>query len=252
MKGAMAPKTVYGEDISRISAPVLAFDTSLNGCVVAVYDPVGDEILSSATFETEREQAAKLVPLIQKALEEAKVAFADVGLIVTGHGPGSFTGLRIGLSAARSFGMALNIPVHGVGSLSLMAACCAHEGDAADCLVLLETKRQDFYVQRFARDLSALSDPVCASAEEISQFGHIEDMIWCGDAVERFTAETGLQSKHGMRSRNLFDPAILARFGTVDFVRHGQASAKVEPLYLRGADVSVSNKKNREILSSPL
>lgn len=248
----MAQKTVYGEDISRISAPVLAFDTSLNGCVVAVYAPSEDKILSSAVFETEREQAAKLVPLIQSALEEAKVPFADLGLIVTGHGPGSFTGLRIGLSAARSFGMALGVPVHGVSSLSLMAACCAEAGDVLEYLTLLETKRQDFYVQRLAGDLSVLSEAVCASAEEISRYGHIQDMIWCGDAVERFMEETGLRSKHVIRTRKLFDPAALARFGTADFVGRGNAHKKIEPVYLRGADVSVSNKKNREILSSPL
>jgi len=232
---------------------ILAFDTALNGCVAAV--SVDGAVRETRTLPTDREQAAKLVPLIQDAMDEAKVTFADLDLIVTTVGPGSFTGLRISLSAARSFGLSLGIPVHGVSSLAAMAASAGQEGDTHNQLVLLETKRQDFYGQLFAPDLTALSEPMCAGTQTILSDINLQDVLLSGDAVERFVAEAatlGQRLKNATRVRQLFDPAVLLSYGREDFVRNGNADKKPEPVYLRGADVSQSSKTQREIQDSPL
>lgn len=235
-----------------LNKPVLAFDTSLNGCAVCV---LHNGAVETRLFPTEREQAAKLVPLIQETMAAAGVKFADIGLIVTSMGPGSFTGLRIGLSTARAFGLALNIPVHGMNSMAVMAASCAEEGDSSDSFVLLETKRSDYYSQIYNAAGQAMNDPACVTADQALAL-YKAGQIVCGDAVQRFADEAKARGvtidPSALRPRKLLEPVMLARLGMADFLaKDGQVDSPV-PLYLRGADVSVSNKIQRMIEEMPL
>lgn len=195
----------------------------------------------SRAIETEREQAAKLMPMVQEVLAEAKVAFADLGLIVTTVGPGSFTGLRIGLSAARTLGLALGIPVQGVSTLEAVARSAVAE--RSPCLVVLESKRTDFYVQAFDGDKNPISDAACIEPEDLRKMIAENDYVLCGDGLARLGAEG--------RGLTLLDPEILARTGLAIFLKNGGTAEKPEPVYLRGADVSMSNKPQRTINNPP-
>lgn len=215
-----------------MSKPVLAIDSALGGCVAAVVMPDGTAYGDSLV--TEREQAAKLMPLVQEVMSDAKIDFSALGLIVTTTGPGSFTGLRISLSAARSLGMALDIPVQGVSTFEAMYHSCAPQGDA---LVVLESKRADFYVQAFDA-LGHGKEPECLLSDTIKA------KTICGDAAHRLKIE-GVEAD--FIERGLIDPIVLARLGLSQFTENGQKAVKPEPYYMRGADVSVSTKSKREI-----
>lgn len=220
------------------SKPVLAFDSALAGCTVAVLN--GGEV-HARTLETQREQAAKLMPMIQEVMAEAKVTFADLGLIVTTVGPGSFTGLRIGLSAARALGLALSLPVQGMDTFEIVARGVVPEN--APCLVILETKRTDFYVQAFDAEKNPIGEAACLEEDVLRSLIAGNDYILCGDGLVRL----GLEG----RSIVLPDPEVLARAGLARFLDNGQKADKPEPVYLRGADVSISNKKQRVISGFP-
>lgn len=226
--------------MSEFSKAILAIDCALGGCLVAVRRAGSDKVFSSVLI-TEREQAAKLVPMIQDVMVEAGIGFADVGLIVTTIGPGSFTGLRIGLSTARALGMARNIPVQGVGTMEAMAASCGQK-DGFQPFVVLETKRRDFYVQ--GPEIA----PCCMNFSEIIAAVTGKNFVLCGDVVERLGAEIGdLGLFSEIRQRSMLDPAALIQAGLSKFMEAGQIATKPEPMYLRGADVSMSNKMQREI-----
>lgn len=221
--------------------PVLALDSALGGCVVAVLDADGKAF--SRVLETSRDQAAKLMPMVQNVMGEAVVGFDELGLIVTTTGPGSFTGLRIGLSAARALGLALSVPVQGVGTFDAIVHSCAPQGPS---VVVLESKRADFYTQAFDEHYRASGPPECLLSSDIP-----ENSMLCGDGLARLRAETG-RSFTAAIERNLPDPVVLARLGARVFDENGRIAAKPEPFYLRGADVSVSRKPQREIKNSPL
>lgn len=222
-----------------MSKPVLALDSALGGCVVAV---INGALAFSRTLETSRDQAAKLMPMVQDVMGEADVSFDSLGLIVTTTGPGSFTGLRIGLSAARSLGLALSIPVQGVSTFDAMVQSCAPQGSS---LVVLESKRADFYTQAYDAEYKAVGAPVCLLSADIP-----EDAVICGDGLPRLRAETGLPFTNGIE-RKLPDPVVLARLGLSLFTENGGTAQKPEPFYMRGADVSVSNKVQRQIKDYP-
>jgi len=229
--------------LSDFSKPVLAFDSALGGCIAAVLNPATG-LSFVRTIATEREQAAKLVPMIQDVMAEAGLKPADLGLIATTIGPGSFTGLRISLSTARAMGLALGIPVQGVGTFEVMMRSCKPK---KDCLVVLESKRTDFYVQSFDASGKA-GEAVCLDAGSIIPLA--QNKIICGDALERLRDETG-ESFSGAIERYLLDPVILAQTGLDIFRQNGGKAEKPEPLYMREADVSISTKTQREIRNLP-
>ena len=90
-------------------------------------------------------QAERLFPALAELLAQAGAAYADIARVATTTGPGSFTGLRIGISAARGLGLALNVPVLGIPSLLAISL-----GAAGPSLVLLDARRNEAYVQRFS------------------------------------------------------------------------------------------------------
>ncbi len=231
--------------------PVLAIDSALGGCVTAVINPITG-VATSRTLETKRDQAARLIPLVQETVGEAGLRFADLGLIVTTIGPGSFTGLRIGMSTARGLGLALSIPVQGVDMFSVMARSCAMDGSNHGYAVILETKREDYYFQMLSSDFVPLEDAFCGSAEMIASKVRGKNLILCGDACQRLNedvSEPGLFIK--IHDRFLIDPVILARLGLENFKAQGGVAQKPEPFYMRGADVSVSKKEQRVLKNYP-
>ena len=88
---------------------VLAIDTALAACAAAVLD-TDHGIVASETLPMLRGHAEALIPLIARVMKQAEMTFRDVGRIAVTTGPGSFTGVRVGLAAARGFGPSVRAP----------------------------------------------------------------------------------------------------------------------------------------------
>lgn len=124
---------------------ILSFDTSSPACAIAVVDGdgAGADVLSEITVWAPREHLARLIPQIDAALREAQTAKEDVQAIAVGIGPGSYTGLRIGVTVARTLAQALNISIVGIPSLDAMARRFM-EFDGFVCPVI-DAKRGEVY-----------------------------------------------------------------------------------------------------------
>lgn len=101
---------------------ILAFDTTMGACSAAVYDSAAGVVMAEACEEMERGHAERLAPMISEVMKTARVEFNQLDRICVTRGPGTFTGLRVGLAMARGFGVALGIPVVGISSLAAIAA----------------------------------------------------------------------------------------------------------------------------------
>lgn len=220
---------------------VLAIDTAMAACSVAV---VSEERYASLSEPMARGQSERIIHLVQEVMVDIDVDFSALDAIVCTVGPGAFTGLRAGVSAAKAFALSCDIPLYGITTLQALAyGLCNSEEFQGRLRVLVETRRDDFYVQDFDGCGRACTEPCAMRAEDIET--DMKDVdIWAGDAVSRFLGAVG-QSCDDFRvfeDAHFPDPLIMARC----FLRGAEGYAdKVEPLYLRGADVSKSKKEYR-------
>lgn len=224
---------------------VLAFDTALGGCSIGLL--AGDRF-AAREVETGREQARILIPLIEEVLAELGIGFKDLDVIASTVGPGSFTGLRLGLSTLRSLGLALDKPMVGLNTLEVVARHAAAEtGGAGDpILAVIETKRSDYYVQLFTPDGTPQTVPQALEFAEVHRVAPESQMILAGDAVTRISTESGgkLRVSREMH-RALLHPRTLCELAR-EKAGQGEGS-DLSPVYLRGADVSVSKRAPRRI-----
>lgn len=124
---------------------VLALDTATHDLVTGLVPLIDASSAPGNTIDrvlpATRGHNELLVPTIEELLTEAGHTFADLDVIVVGHGPGPFTGLRVGLATASALGQALGIPVHGVSTLDAIAT----RHDAARLLVTTDARRREVY-----------------------------------------------------------------------------------------------------------
>ncbi len=125
---------------------LLAFDTATPHVTVALHD--GDSVV--ATFESEESMrhGEMLAPGIERVLADAGAKAADLTAVAVGVGPGPFTGLRVGLVTARTLGFVLEIPVHGVCTLDILAAEAVDAG-LEDFLVATDARRKEVYLASY-------------------------------------------------------------------------------------------------------
>ena len=122
---------------------LLALDTSTPLVSVALYDD--GQVLHDATSDKPLQHGEQLAPMIAAALTAVGADRADLTAVAAGVGPGPFTGLRVGLVTARTLGLALGVPVHGVGSLDVMAVQAVAEGVDEPFLVTLDARRKELF-----------------------------------------------------------------------------------------------------------
>ncbi len=217
---------------------ILALDTSLSSCSVALWR---DGAVDAGRFvPMERGQSEALMPMVRQVMAEAGAEFADIDLVAVTIGPGAFTGLRIGLAAARGLALAAGLPCLGVTTLEAVAAgVAAGERKAATVLVALETKRADVYAQSFDSDLQPLDAPR-AVVPELAP-GVAGALVVVGNAAPRVVAVLGAAGVQASLSAapGLPDAAVVARIAARHW-RPGQVLAPPSPLYLRPPDVTRS------------
>src|ERR1700731_2627304 len=101
---------------------ILAIDTALDACAAGVLDTDAGRLIAQESQAMKRGHAEALMPLIARVIKEAGIAFASLDRIAATPGPGSFPGLRVGLSAARGIALAADKPVVGLTTLAAYAA----------------------------------------------------------------------------------------------------------------------------------
>jgi tRNA threonylcarbamoyladenosine biosynthesis protein TsaB len=139
----------------------LVIDTATKACSVAVYD--GDAVMASFHEVIGRGHAERLLPLIAALPNRGR---ADQ--IMVDVGPGSFTGIRVGVAAARALGLAWAVPVSGYGCLTLVAAMArGHDAQAVD--VVMSGGHGEYYFQHFGAGGISSQPPVSLTPEQLAK-----------------------------------------------------------------------------------
>ena len=131
---------------------VLAIDTSLNAVSACLLQAGATEALALESIAMERGHAEALVPLIDRVVARLDGGFAALARVAVTIGPGSFTGIRVGVAAARAIGLACKVPVVGVSTLSALAAPVIAAGGRPTIVAAIDAHHGNIYVQGFSAD----------------------------------------------------------------------------------------------------
>jgi len=209
---------------------VLAFDCSGASCSAAVL--IDDRPAAQRFAPMERGHAEILLPMIETVLREAALTPGALDLLAVTVGPGSFTGLRIGLAAARGLALARKLPAIGVTSFD---AVKVDDPAARPLFIALESKRVELFLQR--RDRADPRLPALVPPEEWAAIVPPGPCLLAGDGAPRLAAALGRSEVMVLPGHGRPDPVVLARLGAARW-RAGD-HMPLMPLYLRAPDTTM-------------
>ncbi|MFF2650963.1 tRNA (adenosine(37)-N6)-threonylcarbamoyltransferase complex dimerization subunit type 1 TsaB [Streptomyces sp. NPDC058045] len=216
---------------------LLALDTATPAVTVALHD--GDAVLASLSRVDARRHGELLLPAVDRALTEAGRTLAEVTEIAVGVGPGPYTGLRVGLMTADTFGLALGVPVHGVCTLDALAHAYRATGGPGPFTVATDARRKEVYWARYADDGTRTGGPAVDRPAEIAE--QVAGMPAVGSGAELYP-----EVFRDIRPPALADAAALAAFA-VERLAAGEELLPPRPLYLRRPDAQVP--KNYKVVT---
>ena len=223
---------------------VLAFDTCLAACSAALIS--GDPERCFHRFALiDRGHSETLFPMIKAVMEEAELGFDDLDLLAVTRGPGTFTGVRAGIAAARGFALACGVPVVSASSLEVMALVCRERLGPSECasgfLVAHDARRGELYVQLFNTDAEAVSEPALATpGEAVALVGELSLVAGSGASLVAAEAKRADADLRAALPELVPDAAHLARLA----MRRKPLDKPVSPLYLRAPDAKPQMDKH--------
>ncbi len=222
---------------------LLAIDTALEACSAAVLDTAGGGIVARESLAMTRGHAEALMPLIRKVMERARLDFSDLDRIAVTVGPGSFTGLRVGIAAARGIGLAAAKQVVGLTTLAAYAAPFIAENDSAPVVSAIDARHAHVYLQVYGPAGRVLVAPRLASLHEATQRASAAGAPrLAGTAAELLAAAWPAEepSFSAVDGRRAPDIEWVARLGVIA----QELGAPPRPLYLRAPDAQPQGASN--------
>lgn len=220
----------------REAMRLLGFDTATRACSAALW--AGGGVAAHRRIEAAERHAEALVPLLREVVAEGGAGLDAVDAFAVTVGPGSFTGIRIGLATARGLALAAGRPLIGLTTLEVLAAGVSERARTGPILAALDARRGRLYVQLFDRAARPLGEPCAAVAEALP--GLLGARIGRGPFV---VAGTGSQAAmaalppaveaHAVPGPGFPDARVLVRLAVTRAESAASADAPPRPLYLR-------------------
>ena len=213
---------------------LLAIDTSTENCSVAL---VHDGKLTTRNIESPREHSQKLLPFVEEVLDSAGVSLAELDGLVVGAGPGSFTGVRIGVSMAQGLAFSADLPVYPVCSLQALAQQAIRKNDVAGVVACIDARMGEVYYALYANENGvavAQSEPAVAKPDSnLIDTGRLKGWGTAGTGWDVYAdiLDENHELKHSDNSRLPLaeDMLTVVNGAGVDPVQAEQ----LEPLYVR-------------------
>ena len=209
---------------------LLAIDCAANLCAACVYDAAARQELGRLVLDLGKGHAEHLMAVIAEALKTAATDYAGLDAIAVSVGPGSFTGLRVGVSTARGLALALKVPAIGVTTLEALASEAAAAFLGRPVLAALDAGREEIHAA-FYDELSVLTyGPAVTTLANAVTMATESASVLAGTAAAQIAASAGRAFDIGPQTATA-DIATYARLAAAK-----GSSERPKPLYLRGAD----------------
>ncbi len=227
---------------------ILALDTSMQACSVAVMVTGDDRKVFSAYEEIGRGHAERLMAMIDDCLAQAGIPLSRIDRFAVSRGPGTFTGVRIGLATARGLALACNKPLVGFGTLQVLARGVPFEQPDYTGIAV-DARRGEIYWQLFRRTgpsatgLQPVTEPLALTAEKIAQSlaAKASPLRLAGSGAEHVAASLASKKLQLLCQTGDLQPraADLAELAAESENDSFSPLERVSPLYLRPADAKI-------------
>jgi tRNA threonylcarbamoyladenosine biosynthesis protein TsaB len=222
---------------------ILAVDTAQAACSVALWRD--GEIVGSRFRLLEKGHAEALLPMVEELRRDTNFRFEGCDAFAATIGPGTFAGIRVGLSAVRAFALAHKRPVVGIGTLRAIAASFEASG-STNIGAVIDARRDEVYFQAFTNDLEALSEPQKLPLEELHDHMPLGAVVLVGTganlAMEILAkSEFEIGTGPGGNPTPYPDARKVAQLAAIDLADKGADAFRVPPapLYLRRPDAKL-------------
>lgn len=213
---------------------VLAIDTSCAATSVAVYDFELRATLAVETLGMAQGHAEALAPMVRRAMEKVEGGFPTLDRVAVCVGPGSFTGIRIGIAMARAMGVALRVPAVGVSGLLAFAGPLLADPQPGVIAAAIDARHGQVYFQLFEASGRPMFAPRCVKVRDAVRLIGGSPARLCGNAAALIADETARGAVELDASQASLHPDIIsiARAGfALD-----PATAPPRPLYIKPPD----------------
>jgi tRNA threonylcarbamoyladenosine biosynthesis protein TsaB len=219
---------------------ILAIDAALAASAAAVLDTDGDHVVAAERLRMERGHAEALMPMLARVLVAAK-GLADIDRIAVTTGPGSFTGIRVGLAAARGLALATGKPLVGITTLAALAAPHLVAGEGRAVAAAIDARHGRVYFQMFTPAARNLVPARLVGARDAARSTGAGPVILVGSGAEIVAAAGSPNQFRILAEADVPDPAWVARLGAAAPL----PERPPRPLYLRPADAKPPAESTR-------
>ncbi len=216
-------------DDARSAFTLLAIDCSASLCAASVYDAVAGRELGRSVLDLGKGHAEHLIAVINEALATAGKAYSDLDAIAVSIGPGSFTGIRVAVSAARGFALALDIPSIGVNTLEALGAEVRETEGAKPVMAALTSGQENAQLAVYDEFGSVAFPPGIMTVRGAAELASNTKAVLAGTAARHISEISG---RPVASEKATADIGVYARVA----IAKGADGSKPSPLYLREPD----------------
>ena len=227
---------------------ILAIDTALQALSVCVSQNNPDIQTHSETIQMLRGQAEALMPTIERVLSKAQLEVSDLDRISVTIGPGSFTGIRVGLAAAKALGRVCQKPVLGISTLAVLAAPLIEKQQGDMIVSAIDARHDNIYMQVYTGTGRSVFGPKIISLRDAIRMigsGPIQ-CVGNGSALLAQIAEMAGIKAYILEDSSIPNIEYVARLGMLADPHHAIA----RPLYLKGPDAKLLSEQSSHMASA--
>ena len=221
---------------------ILNIETSANACSVALGK--NGKLLDQLASESAWKHSKELTLLIDRLMKRNSLDFSDLHAVAVSSGPGSYTGLRVGVSAAKAIGYAKKLPLIGIDTLKIIAAEHINHPDSPPYIIpMIDARRDEVYFQLFNNKLESLipAANLILDSKSFADLEGVKGSVICGNATEK--AQELIKNEE---LNYISSPAIAQNMVFLSFLAYENSDfedlAYFRPFYLKPPNITKSKK----------
>lgn len=218
-----------------MKSTILALDTATEACSVALQHNGNISFLDEVS---PRSHTQRILPMVDELLHQANIELKDVNYLVFGRGPGSFTGVRVGVSVAQGLAMGANLSVVAVSNLKAMAEEAYQKLGAKNVIALIDARMNEVYFAQFERKGAewneVVAEQVCSPEAAISQFQVSEETVVVGTGWAAYLQFAEQNLPLVISDITLPSSRYMLSVAETEILKgNTQSVLEIEPVYLR-------------------